>query len=282
MSVNSAARRLSQDDEPKGRTAEDLLRLVDLQAGLLISVATGGPRIEHVNDEYQRRRSALHAGLRRLGVESPFPWRDLWGWHGTWKDVSATYAGRRKYINDLAEPVRKRLEQVAAGLAATDTGPSTLGWPELEKRLGALHAELVATSSIDDLQDVGRRAREIHIDLAGLVYRDEMLPASESEQPKASDAKNRLFYSAVYLMPGSPHEQWRSLIRSAWDLANKITHSIGINRVDAFAVVQATVLLVRCFEQAVLSVPDAVSPLPDSPGTPTSRQGGYDSFRGLG
>ena len=258
MRLNPAARSLDQDDEPKGRTAEDLLRLVDLQASLLISVATGGPRIEHANGDYQRRRGVLNAGLMRLGVESPFPWRDLWGWHGTWKDVSATYAGRRKYINDLAEPVRKRLEQVAAGLAATDTGPSVIGWPELEKRLGGLHAELLAASSIDDLQDVGRRAREIHIDLASLVYRDEMLPASEFEQPKAADAKNRLFHAAVCLMPGSTHEHWRSLIRSAWDLANKITHSDGINRVDAFAAVQATVLLVRCFEQAVMSLREGV------------------------
>jgi hypothetical protein len=246
VSVNPAATWIDQDDEPRGRTAEELLALVNLQVGLLISVATGGPRIQDVNSEYQRRRTLLNAGLARFGIEGPFPWRDLWGWHGAWKDVSATYAGRRKHINDLADPVRNHLEQLMAGLAATDPGPGAVGWPDLEQRLAGLHAELLAASSRDDLQDVGRRAREIHIDLSSLVYRDEMLPASESEQPKAGDAKNRLFYAAVCLMPGNTHEHWRSLIRAKWDLANKITHSGGINRVDAFAAVQATVLLVRC------------------------------------
>lgn len=35
------------------------------------------------------------------------------------------------------------------------------------------------------------------------------------------------------------------------DPASKITHSTSINRVDAFAAVQASVLLVRTFEQTV-------------------------------
>ncbi len=228
------------------------LKLLDLQAALLKSVATGGPRINEVNVQYQQRRRALNAGLRRHRIEPPFPWQDLWGWHGTWKAVSGTYEGRRDHISGLAAPAYARLKQLIAGTAATDPGSAMATWPDLEERLAGLHSELQAAASLDDFQDVGRRAREILIDLAGLVYKPDMLPAGESEQPKGGDAKNRLAFAARVLMPssGRSHEQWRALIRSAWDLANSITHSSGVSRIEAFAAVQVAVLLVRCFEQA--------------------------------
>ncbi len=213
-------------------------------------MATGGPAIETVNRDYQRRRAVLNAGLRGHGIAPPFPWRDLWGWHGAWKEISGTYAGRREYISKLATPAHDQLERLVAGRAATDTGSTSDSWPALERRLVGLHGELRAASSLDDLQDVGRRSRDVLIDLAVLVYDDDMLPENETEQPKAGDAKNRLAFAAQALMPGSSHARWRVLIRAAWDLANTITHSSSIDSVDAFAAVQATVLLVRTFEQA--------------------------------
>ena len=237
------------NDDPAGVGPAEVLKLLELQTDLLRSVATGGPRIDAVNGQYQRRRRLLNPGLKRLGIEPPFPWHDLWGWHGKWKEVSDTYAGRRQYISDLAMPARNRLEQMIAGTTATDPGPAIAAWPHLERRLEGLHAELQAAESLDDLQDVGRRAREILIDLAGFVYQPHMLPASVSEQPKAGDAKARLAYAAAALMSGQAHEQWRKLVRATWDLANVITHSSSVSRVEAFAAVQATVLLVRTFEQ---------------------------------
>jgi hypothetical protein len=238
-------------DEPAGATPAELLQLLELQADLLRSVATGGPRIETVNSEYQRRRRLLNAGLKRLGIDPPFPWQDLWGWYGAWTQYG-TYAQRRSYLSQLAAPARERLEQIIEGASVTDSGPASTDWPDLEQRLTELRGELDASKSLDDLQDVGRRAREVLIDLATLVYRPGMLPANEAE-PRAGDAKTRLAFAAASLMPGSSYEDWRRLIRAAWDLANTITHSTSITRVDAFAAVQATVLLVRVFEQATRS-----------------------------
>ncbi|MGR6318890.1 hypothetical protein Q2K19_31540 [Micromonospora soli] len=131
-------------------------------------------------------------------------------------------------------------------------GPPAPSWPDLEQRLAGLQAELAAATALDDLQDVGRRARELLIDLATLVYKDDLLPQNEPEQRKGADAKARLSFAARTLMPGSSHERWRTFIRAAWDLASTITHSSSINRADAFAAVQATVLLVRCFERTVI------------------------------
>lgn len=164
--------------------------------------------------------------------------------------MSSTYAGRRQYIGELARPVRDKLDGMIANVVALDPGPAQPDWPGLERRLDGLHAELAAASTPDDLQDVGRRAREILIDLANLVYRDDMLPTGETEQPKAGDAKNRLAQATASLFPGSGNEALRRLIRACWDLANVIAHSASIQRTHALASAQATILLVRTFEYA--------------------------------
>ena len=101
---------------------------------------------------------------------------------------------------------------------------------------------------MDDWQDLGRRCREILIDLANLAYEATMLPG-DAEEPKASDAKNKLTYAGNHHFEGKEHAELRAVIRSSWDLANKVTHSSGIGKLDAWASVQSTILLVRLFEQ---------------------------------
>jgi len=51
-----------EDEEPEGNTREELRELLNLQRALLIAVATDGPRIETVEDEYENRRSKLRRG----------------------------------------------------------------------------------------------------------------------------------------------------------------------------------------------------------------------------
>lgn len=236
------------ESEPAGDTPAELDQLLELQQGLLIAVATGGPRIVDRDQEYKDRRRKLNGGLRKLGVAVPFPWKDLWGWYAYWSTNLPTYAERRSYIRELGDPVRDVLERMSDPLLVDDAG-TVGGWPSLEGRLSAVKERLVAASTVDDRQDVGRRCREILVDLGQIVYTEEMLGEGE-DAPKKSDAKVRLTYAARSLMAGRAHEEWRGLIRAAWDLANKITHSDGIADVDAYACVQVTVLLVRCFERA--------------------------------
>ena len=227
------------------------LDMLERQADLLVAVATGGPAINSANSEYKRRRAKLRPALRLYGVSDPFPWDDLWRWYGHWSQHLPTYASRRTHILELASTARERLEQLVEGRGVDDTGPADDStWPGLERRLQDAKNRLDLASGLDDWQDVGRRCREILIDLSGLVYRDDMLPASEQAQPKGSDAKARLAYAAAAYFGGPEHAELRGLIRAAWDLANKVTHSGSIGDQDAFATVQATVLLVRVFERS--------------------------------
>jgi hypothetical protein len=120
-------------------------------------------------------------------------------------------------------------------------------WADIQVRLDGLKAEIDAASSIDDLQDVGRRSREILIDAANLVFEESMIP-TEDEPPKAGDAKKRIEYILNSRMSGSSHAELRTLVRESWDLANKVTHSANIGRVDAFAAAQAAIIVVRVLQ----------------------------------
>jgi hypothetical protein len=238
------------ESEPDAASADGLKELLRRQAALLISVATGGPRIDSVNGEYARRRSQLATGLRGFGLEDPFPWRDLWGWYGAWSSEMPTYAQRRIHIRELALPIEDALDQLAVSGRVEDAGPvDPSSWPQLQSRLEDMKRRFEMASGMDDWQDVGRRCRELLIDLANRVYVVEMNPEGDDE-PKASDAKARLALALPHLMPGSAHRELRSVVNATWDLANKVTHSGSVTEVDAFSVVQSTVLLVRLLERA--------------------------------
>ena len=235
--------------DPRLRAEDQALELLAEQKALLISVATGGPQIQEVEGDYKKRRQHLVDLLGNLSLRYPFPWRSLWDWHGAWKSAGfPTYASRRKHISDLARNTEEALEKSRAGGDISDWGAPNNSWLKLEERLDGLKAELQGASSLDDLQDVGRRCREILIDAAGLACSAELL-GSEKDPPKDGDAKRKIEIFLDSRAGGSGHVELRKLVRTTWDLANAVTHSSSAGRVDAFAAAQATVMLVRILHE---------------------------------
>jgi hypothetical protein len=232
---------------PDLSTVGALLDELERQAALLTAVATGGPRLQDVQREYQARRRRLINALRRRGLEYPFPWQDLWQWYGHWTGTGlGTYSERRMAIRELAAPVIAALERQHTGLRVADPGSGPLTWVDLDARVAGLVAELDGAISRDDLQDVGRRAREILIDCAKLLADPSLVPAGTAS-PKAADAKAWLDLFLTARASGSHRDELRRFIRAAWDLAQTVTHG-NIDRLEAFAAAQATVLLVRTFQ----------------------------------
>jgi hypothetical protein len=119
-----------------------------------------------------------------------------------------------------------------------------------------MSSKLIGAASRDDIQEVGRRAREILIDCAQLIADPSVVPEGEP-LPKAGDAKAWLELFLAARAGGSSREELRRLVRAAWDLAQKVTHG-DPGRVDAFAAAQATVLVVRTLQELALA-PDAES-----------------------
>lgn len=239
----------SDEPDPDASTASGLLELLDAQAAQLVDVATGGSAIDDVNEAYKRRRRLVNQALRERGLPVPFAFEDLWAWRGYWKAQGlASYQSRRDRIADLARPVRESLEAALTGVQVADPGASgTPTWSALDTRVEGITRELAAASSRDDLQDVGRRCREVLIDAGRLLAEPGLLP-ERAEPPKAGDAKAWLDLFMARHVAGRTHRELRAFVPAAWDLAQKVTHG-DIDRVDTYAAAQATVLIVRVLQQ---------------------------------
>jgi hypothetical protein len=237
------------EDEPDGSNLNDLIFLVERQRDLVAAVATGKSITPYLDSEYKGRRRKIRAGLQRLGIDDPFPWPDLYQWWGFCSAPRMTkYSERRAYVAEISEPVLDELERRRSGLVdwAGGGGPET--WATLQGRLDGLRDELNRAATHDDLQDVGRRAREIIIDAANMVFDDSMVPANEPV-PSPNDAKRRIDFYLNHRVPGQSQADLRRVVRTVLDLANTVTHSDSITRVDAYATAQATIFIVRTLQE---------------------------------
>jgi hypothetical protein len=150
-------------------------------------------------------------------------------------------------------------KELSPGLAITDPGAPSTGaaWADLDTRIVGMSSKLIGAASRDEIQEVGRRAREVLIDCAKLIADPSLVPEGQ-EPPKAGDAKAWLELFLTARASGSSRGELRRVVRTAWDLAQKVTHG-DLGRVDAFAAAQATVLVVRTLQELALA-PDADGP----------------------
>src|SRR5260370_14088002 len=126
-----------------------------------------------------------------------------------------TYGARRVTIRELVAPTIEALEQQRSGLRVSDPGSGTITWADLEERVSGLVTELDGAISRDDLQDVGRRSREILIDCAKLLADPSLMPVGRPT-PKAGDAKGWLDLFLAARASGTNRDGLRPLVPAAW------------------------------------------------------------------
>ncbi|QKT07655.1 hypothetical protein HUN08_10970 [Gordonia sp. X0973] len=220
-------------------------RLLQDQANLIVSVGTGGPRIQDEDRRYQRSARVLNSNFQRLGLPLPFPWDSLWDWYGYYSANLDTYQSRRAYVGTLAREALGNLDALEArgGVidpSLTDPPPN---WENINRRITNLVDEYSTARDRDDWQDVGRRSREILIDFGKLTQDPDLVPPG-TEAPKAADAKAWFDLFLACYAEGSDKSELRTTMRAVWALAQKVTHG-DVADVDAFAAAQGTVLVVR-------------------------------------
>lgn len=212
----------SLDEEADEHTK--LLLKIEAQKNLMISVATGGPRIDSVNDEYRERNQRIKEGLSDLNYRNPNPYGDLWDWYGKWSSGDLpTYKSRREYIKGIYEPLEQRLRGAATGRSVVVFEEPT-GWTRVDRSLGEVRKRLAEASSEEQYQAVGLLCRETLISLAQTVYNADRHPTQDGKAPSKTDAKRMLdAYLAVELAGGS-NEVARKHAKASLDLANDLQH----------------------------------------------------------
>lgn len=204
----------------------DLLLKLEYLRNTLISVSTGGKRIQEANAEYQECYFQVTEDLKTWKLPSPVPYSDLWEWYGKWSSGDLpTYRSRREYIRGLFEPIEKTLRESPLTQGAT-VFPEPTGWTLVDRKLDEARKQLESASTEEQFQAVGLYCRETLICLAQTVFEPELhppVPGDDKEAGKA-DAKRMLDrYLAVELGGGS-NEVARRHAKSSLDLANELQH----------------------------------------------------------
>ncbi len=107
----------------------DLLRILEHLRDLMMSVSTGGPRIETVNADYKTQYALADRELRQRGLSNTVPFSDLWDWHGRWSSGDLpSYRSRRTFLADLFDPMVRQVRDRIAGVAPRVVEPT--GWPK--------------------------------------------------------------------------------------------------------------------------------------------------------
>jgi len=225
---------------------KQLANEIEIQKDLMIAVATGGPRINDVNKEYEERQLRIKEQLQVIGLEDPNPFPELWTWYGKWSDGSLpSYQSRRRYIMDLYQSLLEALRRSRA--AAVQIAEPT-GWARVDRNVEKIAMAMEQARNEEDFQGVALLCREAIISLAQAVYEPEENESLDGVRPSDTDAKRMLeSYIAKHIF-GKSNEYQRKFVKASFDLTVSLQHRRTASFRDAALCVEATRSIINIIE----------------------------------
>lgn len=210
----------------------DLLRDIEFLKNTMISVSTGGQRIQEINDEYKAKFNAVNKALQRLGFQNPNQFKDLWDWYGKWSSDFPTYRERRAFIRELYSSLVQTLLETEEAESINVT-VDLKGWERLERSVQEIRKRQSEASKEEQFQVIGLLCRETFITLAQSVFIEEKHPILDDTKVSKTDAKRMLEAYIAVELSGSSNKLLRQYARSTLDLANALTHKRTATKKDA-------------------------------------------------
>ena len=221
-------------------TNDELIAGLEQIKNLLVSVATGGPRINDVEQRYHQTFAMVAAELARLHIENPITFGSLWDWYGRWSSGDLpSYQSRREFIGAMVNPV---INLVRTGHQEL---PEPTGWQRVDRCVGELRDRLASSSTEEQYQAVGLLGREALISLAQAVYVADRHPSLDGTQPSQTDGKRMLEAFIGVEMTGGANEEARRHARSALEFAVALQHRRTASFRDAAMCAEATTAVVN-------------------------------------
>jgi hypothetical protein len=206
----------------------------------LIAVATGGPRINEVNDDYQRTFESVSTGLAQRNVQNPIPFGSLWDWYGRWSSGDLpSYQSRRAFVSELINPLVNRIRTGRA----EQIQPT--GWVRVDRCVGELRDRLASAQTEEQFQAVGLLGREAIISVAQAVYDRRRHPTLDGVEPSPTDGKRMLEAYIAVELSGGANEEARKHARSALEFAVALQHRRTAAFKDAALCAEATTAVVN-------------------------------------
>ncbi|MBJ6801138.1 hypothetical protein [Geomonas propionica] len=226
-------------------TDQELIPILEKLKNIMISVATGGQRIQVVNQEYLASYQDADVAIKSRGIENPNPYSDLWEWYGRWSSGDLpTYQSRRLFLSELYAPLLKELRDRAAG-DPPKLIEETTGWPKVDRTIGEARMRLAEAENEEQFQAVGLLCREALISLAQSVFDPHVHKCEDGVTPSETDAKRMLSGYISSTLEGRSNEVSRKHARAAYDLAVELQHRRTADFRQAALCVEATTSVIN-------------------------------------
>ena len=191
-----------------------------IHRAMMVSVATGGPRIQEVDDYYRARETRLRHNLSS-GIAYQNPHADLWAWYHYWNANLPQYRDRRSYVRQLFGPA---IEGVAKRSLVPSEPREMTGWERVDRTLSKARTQLETVSAEEDCQAIGLLCREVIISLAQAVYDPKIHESIDGVQPSETDANRMLEAYIGHVFPGASNKEVRAHHRASLALALNLQH----------------------------------------------------------
>ncbi len=200
-----------------------ILASIERQKNIMISVATGGARIQDVNANYKVEYTKLDKLFNALGIDNPNQYKDLWEWYGRWSSGDLpTYASRRTFIGELFAEVMDLIQKSDESAEEGEYEPT--GWERVDRTIYEMKKQIAGATIEEQFQVIGMLGRETIITAAQQVYDKDIHLTTDGVQASETDAKRMLEAYINYELSGGTNDRIRKYAKSSLDLANQLTH----------------------------------------------------------
>lgn len=219
---------------------QELIKLIEKLKNTMVSVSTGGQRIQDANFEYKKTYGEVDIELRNCRLKNPNPYPDLWEWYGRWSSGDLpSYQSRRQFLAEMFNSILQELRNRVAGKQPSILQEPT-GWPRVDRTIGEIRNRLSSATTEEQYQAIGLLCRDALISLAQCVYDPKKHPNMDDTQPSKTDAKRMLENYISSTLAGSSNEASRKHTKAAYDLANDLQHRRTANFRQAALCTEAT------------------------------------------
>lgn len=192
-----------------------------VERNMLIEVATGGRRIQDVDDYYQARRRRVHRQLTEAGHDDPNPFPSLSDWSKRYSAEFSAYEERRGFVHTMYRPL---LRTLSSKPPETVPAREPTGWERVDRTLDKARVRLGGAAKEEDSQGLGLLCREVLISLAQAVFDAARHPILDGAKASETDAKRMLEAYFAAELAGGELEATRKHARAALDLAVALQH----------------------------------------------------------
>lgn len=208
-----------------------------LQRETLRAVGMGELRIQDAEDDYILRHEDLLAKFKLWDLEYTVDFVNLWDWFDYYKQNLESYAGRRKYLNELFEPLIMNF----VGNIPEPAPPRELtGWERVDRALLKARRSLSTAVNEEDFQGVGLLCREILISTAQEVYDSASQTTHDGVAPSETDAVRMIEAFLASSASGRRNANKRKYVKVSQELAVELQHRRNATFRDAAVCLEAT------------------------------------------